>query len=724
MFNRNRRQMRILRLLLGLLVLMACSDVNSPTGYLLITIQPSFALVKVQPVEATDQLEPTQVNEQADRKTLIFHLRPGLYHVAASAKGYQAVQLEERVSAGAEQPCDIVLVAETNEPPVARIHLSTKKGDAPLTTSLDASDSADPDGTIVNYKWDLGDGMSSSQVSLAHTYSAPGQYTVSLEVTDDGGAKGQATTTVHVDASEPIASFSVLPEVGTVPLTVRFDASDSSGGGTSLVDYAWAFGDGGTGKGKIVTHTYTEVGRYDVALTVTTHSGKVATVSQSVEVLAPSYRLEPLTISKNGHTLEQAGKPFFWLGDTAWLLFSATKHDEVTFYFDDAKAKGFTVVQVNLTAAWNGNGRNGENAFAERPFIDNDPTRLNPAYFDYAEWVIDEAAKRGLYVAIPFGEPARTNDDRVVYELSSARQGYDYARALGERFRRQTLDHQIIWLNGQDRSPNRDLGVDVWQALAEGLIDGVNGVDSFDAQANPSTVLMSYHTDGDYTSSDYFHDETWLDFNAVNSWKVYWRLVRKVSGDYKKTPVKPTVCFEASYENQQFPMASDRDTVELRTDWHVRFQGYWCLLSGGAGYTYGHENGYRVTDADDWPAFLKSPGRADMRHLRSTLASHILVPDQALVISDNGGAGESKDYIVAARTVDTSTAFVYTTDGSSFTLDLSKLSEATVSAQWFDPRQGIYRSLGTFPVASSQTFDPPGDKSPGNDWLLVLNAIP
>ena len=703
-----------------LLLLAACTDPAPATGTMVVSVSPTFAQVTVASLSSSKPHAPAQVEEREGRSILTFHLPPNIYVVKAGADGYQSAQINEQVLSNRRTHRDIDLLI-ANKPPVAKIEVSD--ADAPLGVQLDASGSQDPDGQIVSYHWDLGDGRVVREPKFMHSYAAPGSYRVSLEVTDDDGATAQAHATVSVTAADPVAHFSATPQSGSAPLTVTFDAAASSGGGVDLTDYRWTFGDGAAGNGRVVTHIYSNVGNYDAALTVTNAFGETATVSHQVEVKAPTYRLEPLMTSKDGHTLRQGNKPFFWLGDTAWLLFSATRHDDVLFYLDDAKAKGFTVVQVNLTAAWSGNGRNGVNAFGEQPFVGNDPTQLNPAYFDYAEWVIDEAAKRGLYVAIPYGEPARTNDGRVVYELKSTRHGYAYARALGERFRRQTLDHQIIWLNGQDRSPSRDLGEDVWLALAEGLADGVNGENSFDGRADYASVLMSYHTDGDYTSSQYFHTEPWLDFNAINSWKVYWRMVRKVEGDYRLSPTKPSVCFEASYENQQFPMASDRDTVELRTDWHARFQGYWCLLSGAAGYAYGHENGYQVTNADDWPAYLESPGRTDMRHLRSALASHALVPDQTLVMSDDGGAGESKDYIPAARAPDASTAFIYTTDGSSFTLDLGKLSGVSVDAQWFDPRAGIYHPLGIVPATPNQTFDPPGNARPGNDWLLVLEAL-
>ena len=55
------------------------------------------------------------------------------------------------------------------------------------TVDFDASMSADPDGTIIGYEWDFGDGITSGGIQTQHDYSAPGDYTVTLYVTDNDG---------------------------------------------------------------------------------------------------------------------------------------------------------------------------------------------------------------------------------------------------------------------------------------------------------------------------------------------------------------------------------------------------------------------------------------------------------------------------------------------------------------------------------------------------------
>ena len=129
---------------------------------------------------------------------------------------------------------------------------------------------------------------------------------------------------------------------------------------------------------------------------------------------------------------------------------------------------------------------------------------------------------------------------------------------------------------------------------------------------------------------------------------------------------------------------------------------------------------------DDWADNLQSTGRLDMTHLKSVMTSRPIekrVPDQTLIRSSSGQSDFAKTYIAAARADDRSYAFVYSTQGRSFDLDLTKLSGTQVKAQWFNPREGTYTNLGAFAKGSSVSFDPPGEPGEGNDWLLVLDAV-
>ena len=99
-------------------------------------------------------------------------------------------------------PPELVIETETqaNQPPNALFNATPESGTAPLTVLFDAGASNDPDGEIVNYEWDFGDGTTATGVSFSHTYNNMGAYTVRLTVTDDKGETDAVEKIVVVDA--------------------------------------------------------------------------------------------------------------------------------------------------------------------------------------------------------------------------------------------------------------------------------------------------------------------------------------------------------------------------------------------------------------------------------------------------------------------------------------------------------------------------------------------
>ena len=81
-----------------------------------------------------------------------------------------------------------------------------------------------------------------------------------------------------------MASLSVSTDIGSYPLYVLFNASGSTDDDGSIVKYAWSFGDGSTGSGSKLTHTYRSEGSYTVTLTITDNSGLTATTFHLIEV--------------------------------------------------------------------------------------------------------------------------------------------------------------------------------------------------------------------------------------------------------------------------------------------------------------------------------------------------------------------------------------------------------------------------------------------------------
>jgi PKD repeat protein len=85
-----------------------------------------------------------------------------------------------------------------NQPPVAVVTPTVTQGDSPLTVNFSGAASNDPDGTIVSYAWEFGEGTSASGSTAEFIYATAGRYTVRLTVTDEDGDTGSTTQDIVV----------------------------------------------------------------------------------------------------------------------------------------------------------------------------------------------------------------------------------------------------------------------------------------------------------------------------------------------------------------------------------------------------------------------------------------------------------------------------------------------------------------------------------------------
>jgi uncharacterized protein DUF4038 len=97
-----------------------------------------------------------------------------------------------------------------------------------------------------------------------------------------------------------------------------------------------------------------------------------------------------LKVSPNGrYFVDQHGKPFFYLGDTCWLLFQRLNREEVDEYLKDRAAKGFTVIQAYVIRGLDKRHPDGNSSLlGESPFIGRDPTKPNEAFFSNVDYVV------------------------------------------------------------------------------------------------------------------------------------------------------------------------------------------------------------------------------------------------------------------------------------------------------------------------------------------------
>lgn len=413
-----------------------------------------------------------------------------------------------------------------------------------------------------------------------------------------------------------------------------------------------------------------------------------------------------LRVSDNQRFLVKTsdGEPFFWLGDTAWELFHRLTREEADHYLENRRVKGFTVIQAVAVAELD--GLNTPNPYGAHPFHNNNPKTPNEEYFQHVDYVVNTAEEKGLFIGF-----LPTWGSHVLSGVISAGNARDYGQYLGNRYKNQ---RNIIWILGGDRNPEGK--ENVWREMAAGLTQGDGG-----------KFLKTYHPIGGFSSSTFFHNENWLDFNMSQSTHGSFDFPNYtfISDDYAKSPPKPTLDGEPRYEDH--PVNWNPKNGYFR-DYDVRQAAYWAIFAGAFGHTYGHHSIWqmwapkrtKVNFPDRyWYDALDRPGAASLIYLRNLMLSRPFlsrVPDQSII---NGNPGSGADYLQATR--GDGYLFLYASTGQKFTINLGKISDTKVKAWWYDPRNGTNIYIGEFTNSGAHAFKPPGSQGRGNDWVLVVD---
>jgi PKD repeat protein len=198
--------------------------------------------------------------------------QPGTYDYLCSIHG---VVMQGKV---------VVVAAGTgNRPPTVAPMADVTNGPAPLTSHLMAM-ATDPDGDPLTYQWDLGNGSTSTEANPTASYSTPGSYTATVDVSDGHGGTAHGELLITVTGGEvPVVTVGAAPTGGAAPLDVVLTATavDAQGG---PLTYAWTFGDGTVGTGAQVAHTYTANGVRTATVKVTDSDGNVGTGTATITV--------------------------------------------------------------------------------------------------------------------------------------------------------------------------------------------------------------------------------------------------------------------------------------------------------------------------------------------------------------------------------------------------------------------------------------------------------
>jgi hypothetical protein len=165
----------------------------------------------------------------------------------------------------------------------------------------------------------------------------------------------------------------------------------------------------------------------------------------------------------------------------------------------------------------------------------------------------------------------------------------------------------------------------------------------------------------------------------------------------------------------------------------VRTQAYLAMLAGAAGHAYGsldlfyfykdNDGPFPKNGFQHWRTAMAYEGSRQVGYMRRLFEERPwfkMVHDQSVLASDPG-SGPFR--LAAARAEDRSFAIAYTPVGQPLSIAMKALNGSQVKAQWYDPRDGIWKAIGQYPNEGIQEFAPPS-RGPKDDWVLLLDSQP
>ena len=216
---------------------------------------------------------------------------PGTYTVSLTATNY----------GGSASSVRSDYVAVTAQPlPVPSFTSNITSGSAPLSVNFTDTSTNSP----TAWAWSFGDGGTSALQNPVHTYTAAGQFSVSLLATNYGG--NQSVTRYNyttVNPTPPVASFTSDLTSGPTPFTVSFSDTSSN----NPTGWTWAFGDGTTSSRQNPSHTYSMAGTYSVSLVAINGGGSDSvTKTGYITAIASSVQQSTATVSPTSKVVNTA----------------------------------------------------------------------------------------------------------------------------------------------------------------------------------------------------------------------------------------------------------------------------------------------------------------------------------------------------------------------------------------------------------------------------------
>ncbi len=283
-------------------------------------------------------------------------------------------------------------------------------------------------------------------------------------------------------------------------------------------------------------------------------------------------------LSVKGNYLFKDDKPFFWLGDTAWLLAENMELDDVIKYLKNRKSLGFNVIQMVLFYSMPNNDK------ATNPMTVSNKNIYSKEYFYFVNKIFSISNDLGIYIAL-----LPTWGSFIKNKIININDVNVFSNFLVKTF---SHNENLIWILGGDI--RGDVNLDYFNALGKAL------------KKLDNNHLITFHPFGRTISSRWFNDEDWLDFNMFQSGhrrydqakltrydkeeEIFygedsWKYVLE---NFSHIIKKPCLDAEPSYEGVVQGLHNPKEPYWEAKD--VRRYAYWSVFEGACGFTYGNNS--------------------------------------------------------------------------------------------------------------------------------------
>ena len=399
--------------------------------------------------------------------------------------------------------------------------------------------------------------------------------------------------------------------------------------------------------------------------------------------VAPVHKF-PLKISPNGrHITDNNGVPFLMVADVAWQMLRKLSYTDAVQYMDSRKSQSFNTFLVQLLPALP-NQRNYGKAL---PFVDNDLTKPNKAYFAYLEKIIAAAKERNLVVGIVVSRKSWN----AIFDAQNATAWKEYGAYVARQFGKYS---NVIWIVSEEEYQT----IAQFEAIADGIRSNSEGqILAALSTCSPSTVNDSSKVRSDLKFIIPDSTVTPAEYAALANWQK----------NAAETALRPFLI-----ANSEFPKEITDQSVLIRN------QAYQSIMSAAAGFC--HMSTIKNFNPT-WKGNINKDGAEYIHELVKILKGipwEYMSPEN---ISELLPDSSDKSQIGIVSLSNKKMSMLYLPESKPVRLNLNYLNGKDFGAVWYSPRTGKRWTGGDFKAGPEAVVQPP-DSQPGWDWILLIGS--